>query len=103
MKPEEDLKQHVPLQRSAPGGFADLAMPSLPRSGESLFPCSLTNDTDQALGQLARDLVKAWGDRALTVIDLEERIATAAEKAPTEDPEIQALRAAIARVKGNTT
>ena len=46
-----------------------------------------------------RDLVKAWGDRALTVIELEERIATAAEKAPTEDPQIQALREAIARVK----
>ena len=46
--------------------------------------------------ELARDLVKAWGDRALTVIELEERIATAAEKAPTEDPQIQALRKAIA-------
>ena len=67
---------------------------------DSLYPCSLTDDTDQALGQLARDLVKAWGDRALTVIELEERIATAAEKAPTEDPQIQALREAIARVKG---
>ena len=54
----------------------------------SLYPCSLSDDTDQALGQLARDLVRAWGDRALTVIDLEERIATAAEKAPqtTSDP-----------------
>ena len=49
---------------------------------------------------MARDLVKAWGDRALSVIDLEERIATAAEKAPTEDAQIQALREAIARVKG---
>ena len=90
----------MPLQRSsAPGGFADAAAPTLPRSGESLYPCPLTDDTDQALGQLARDLVKAWGDRALTVIELEERIATAAEKAPTEDPQIQALREAIARVK----
>ena len=33
------------------------------------------------------------------MIELEERIATAAEKAPTEDPQIQALREAIARVK----
>ena len=64
---------------------------TLPRSGESLY-LPLTDDTDQALGHLARDLVKAWGDRALTVIELEERIATAAEKAPTDDPEIKALR-----------
>ncbi|GIS14079.1 MAG: hypothetical protein CM15mP116_06620 [Synechococcus sp.] len=101
VKPEDDHKPPVPLQRSAaPGGFADAAAPTLPRSGESLYPCPLTDDTDQALGQLARDLVKAWGDRALTVIELEERIATAAEKAPTEDAQIQALREAIARVKG---
>ena len=86
VKPEEDHKPPVPLQRSAAaGGFADAAPPTLPRSGESLYPCTLTDDTDQALGQLARDLVKAWGDRALSVIELEERIATAAEKAPTED------------------
>ena len=38
------------------------------------------------MADLARDLVKAWGDRALTVIELEDRIATAAEKAPTDDP-----------------
>ena len=100
VKPEDDHKPPVPLQRNAAaGGFADAAAPTLPRSGESLYPCPLTDDTDQALGQLARDLVKAWGDRALSVIELEERIATAAEKAPTEDPQIQALREAIARVK----
>ena len=52
----------MPLQRSsAPGGFADAAAPTLPRSGESLYPCPLTDDTDQALGQLARDLVKGLG------------------------------------------
>ena len=51
------------------------------------------------LGKLARDLVKSWGDRSLTVIELEERIATAAEKAPTEEVEIQALREAIDKVK----
>ena len=50
--------------------------------------------------ELAKQLVKVWGDRALSVIELEDRIATAAEKAPTEDPEIAQLRAAIAQVKG---
>ena len=33
------------------------------------------------------------------MIELEERIASAAEKAPTDDPQIQALREAIAGVK----
>ena len=85
VKPEDDHKPPVPLQRNAAGGFADAAASSAPPSGDSLYPCPLTDETDQALGQLARDLVKAWGDRALTVIELEERIATAAEKAPTDD------------------
>jgi len=34
------------------------------------------------------------------VIELEERIATAAEKAPTDDAQIQSLREAIAAVRG---
>ena len=100
VKPEDDHKPPVPHQRSsAAGGFADVAPSTAPRSGESLYPCSLTHDTDQGLGQLARDLVRAWGDRSLSVIELEERIANAAEKAPTEDPQIKALRAAISMVK----
>ena len=101
VKPEDDHKPPVPQQRSAvAAGFDQPASPMQPRNGESLYPCVLTVTTDQALGQLARDLAKAWGDRALTVIELEERIVSAAEKAPTEDPNIQALREAIALVKG---
>ena len=38
------------------------AAPTLPAVAR--LPCPLTDDTDQALGQLARDLVKAWGDQA---------------------------------------
>ena len=99
VRPEEDHKPPVPLQRSEAAGFSEAPAPSANANRDSLYPCALTEDTDQALGQLARDLVKAWGDRALSIIDLEERIATAAEKAPTDDSEIQALRQAIARVK----
>ena len=99
VKPEEGYKPPVPLQRSVVSGFSETSSVAAPCSSDSLYPCQLSDATDQALGQLARDLVKAWGDRALSVIDLEERIATAAEKAPTEDTQIQALRQAIARVK----
>ena len=66
----------------------------------SLYPCSLSPDTDEALGALVRQLVTSWGDRALTVLELEDRIALAAEKAPTDDPQIQMLRDLIATVKG---
>ena len=107
VKPEEGHRPPVPLQRSTEAaGFAAKAAPvaegSAPteaRAIGSLYPCQLSEDTDQCLADLARDLVKAWGDRSLTVIELEDKIATAAEKAPTEDPQIAALRAAISRVK----
>ena len=65
-----------------------------------LYPCSLSAATEQSLAELVQDLVKAWGDRQLTLLELEDRIAEAAEKAPTTDPQIQALRSMIARVKG---
>jgi preprotein translocase subunit SecA len=109
VRPEEGHRPPVPLQRSAEAsGFGAKAAPASGPHGHapseakaigSLYPCQLSDDTDQALADLARDLVKAWGDRALSVIELEDRIATAAEKAPTEDEAIAALRAAIARVK----
>jgi preprotein translocase subunit SecA len=70
------------------------------RSLGSLYPCSLSETTDQDLVTLAQSLVNAWGDRQLTLLDLEDRIAQAAEKAPSEDPQIQALRDCIAQVKG---
>ena len=69
------------------------------RSLGSLYPCSLSETTDQALVTLAKALVNAWGDRQLTLLELEDRIAQAAEKAPTDDPQIQALRDCIAQVK----
>ncbi len=66
----------------------------------SLYPCSLAEATEQALVQLGKQLVVAWGDRSLSLLELEDRIAQAAEKAPTDDPQIQALRELIAEVRG---
>jgi len=70
------------------------------RSLGSLYPCSLTEQTDDTLSELGKALVAAWGDRSLTLLELDDRIAQAAEKAPTTDPQIQALRDCIAQVKG---
>ena len=91
----------VPVLKNADKmSFAETEATRVPsRLTTSLYPCALSKTTDQALGQLARDLVKAWGDRAMTLIELEEAIATAAEKAPTDNVQIQALREAISLVK----
>ena len=110
VRPEDDHRPPVPLKRSPVGG-AGFSSTSVPASGPqghapsearaigNLYPCQLSDDTEQNLVDLAKQLVKAWGDRALTVIELEDRIATAAEKAPTDDPEIAQMRASITRVK----
>jgi preprotein translocase subunit SecA len=108
VRPEEGHRPPVPLQRSAGGGgfagaSADAAAPfrapSEARAIGSLYPCQLTAETDEALARLARDLVAAWGDRELTVLELEERLTQAAEKGPTDDAQILALRTTMALIK----
>ncbi|MBK17075.1 MAG: preprotein translocase subunit SecA, partial [Prochlorococcus sp. SP3034] len=107
VKPEEGHKPPIPLQRSKElaEGFSDKSEDfkkqniKESKSIASLFPCALTEQTDQYLAQLANQLVKSWGDRAITLIELEDRISTAAEKAPTNDKEIESLRKAITLVK----
>ena len=105
VRPEEGHKPPIPLQRQLEGGggfgeaAASSSAPSEARAMGNLYPCNLSPDTDQELAALVRQLVSSWGDRALTVLQLEDRIALAAEKAPTDDPQIQALRDLIATVK----
>ncbi len=107
VRPEDGHRPPVPQQRSqAAGGFGNGAKgtggagaPSEARAIGALYPCALSPDTDQALTTLARELVKAWGDRQLSVLELEDRIAQAAEKAPTDDPQIQALRELMGQVR----
>ncbi|WP_094511104.1 preprotein translocase subunit SecA [Synechococcus sp. MW101C3] len=105
VRPEEGHRPPIPLPREAsragfaPGAPLPVSAPSEARAIGALFPCALTPATEQSLVELARELVKAWGDRALSVLQLEDRIAQAAEKAPTDDPQIQALRSLIARVR----
>ena len=66
---------------------------------DSLYPCELSSSTYELIGKLARDLEQVWGFQSLSMLDLEERISSAAEKAPTDDPQIVALRHIISLVK----
>jgi preprotein translocase subunit SecA len=105
VRPEEGHRPPVPLQRSGGDGGAGFAAeasftaPSEAKAIGTLYPCPLSDASEQALSQLTQQLVKAWGDRSLTVLELEDRIAQAAEKAPTDDPQIQQLRTLINQVK----
>ena len=106
VRPEEG--GHLPPVPQRPsaggGGFAGPASDPFKALSEAkalgtLYPCALLPATEDSLSQLGRELVEAWGDRALTVLELEDRIAQAAEKAPTSDPNIQRIREVIATVK----
>ena len=93
VRPEDEHRPVAPRRGPGSGASAEA------KAVRELYPCPLSAATEQSLNELVHDLVKAWGDRQLTVLELEDRIAQAAEKAPTEDPQIQQLRGLIARVK----
>ncbi len=104
IKPEEEHKPPVPLQRSSKSeGFKlseiNQKINTNKNSLSQLFPVTLSDEIDKELGKLIGNLVKAWGDRTLTTIQLEDRIATAAEKSPLEDENISSLRKAISLIK----
>ena len=92
----------MPQQNDDVQGFAAENPSNKPHnatSARNLYPCELSESTVKSLVQLLQTLVKTWGDQTLSLIDLEERIANAAEKAPTSDSAILALRSAIHSVK----
>ena len=72
---------------------------SLSNSSTSLFPCTLDEAIENKLSLLSDELVKNLGDRQLSVLELDDRIATASEKAPTDDNLIKLLRESLSDVK----
>jgi len=108
VKPENEHKPPIPKQRDlkSKSGFSSSSTIKLKKSNnnalnnvKSLFPCMLGENIEKDLNSLATELVANWGERKLTLIELEDRIATAAEKAPTEDHLIKSLREVLALVK----
>lgn len=105
VRPEEGHGAPIPYQRSPEGGggfqgeLPTSQRTPVGRALGTLYPCSLSEETEQALVALSKELVKQWGDRSLTLLELEDRIALAAEKAPTSDPQIQQMRDLIRRIK----
>ncbi len=107
VKPEEGHKPPIPTQRNlTSAGFKDDEK-SISKSSKNnqsislknIFPVQLNDETDKKLALLASKLVKEWGDRALSSIELDDYIATAAEKTPTSDKNIEELRIAIQLIK----
>ncbi len=105
VKPDNEHKPPIPKQRSqkAKAGFSSKVDSNLKKNisnaSTSLFPCKLDEEIEKKLSLLSYSLVENWGDRQLSVLELDDRIATAAEKAPTDDSSIKLLREALSDVK----
>ena len=107
IKPEEGHKLPLPIQRkSKSAGFSeeDIQLSKNVKKSQStslqnIFPVSLTDETNKQLASLSSKLVKEWGDRSLSSLELDDFIATASEKTPTDDENIQELRSAIQLIK----
>ncbi len=105
VKPDNEHKPPIPKQRNSKskGGFSAKVGSNLkkniPNSSTSIFPCKLDEAIEKKLSLLSDELVKNWGDRQLSVLELDDKIATAGEKAPTDDSLIKRLRECLSDVK----
>lgn len=62
------------------------------KASPEIFPTELSAETEKALKEAVAFAVKTYGPQSLSELAAEDKIATAAEKAPTDDPAIQKLR-----------
>jgi preprotein translocase subunit SecA len=62
------------------------------KASPQIYPTDLTKATEKLLKEAVDFAVKEYGERSLSELEAEDRVAVASEKAPTEDPVIQRLR-----------
>jgi preprotein translocase subunit SecA len=102
--PEEDefavtAQGFLPSQREGGLGFAGDRKVKTWRVSPDIFPVELSPSTEALLKEAVDVAVKQYGERSLSELDAEDKVATAAEKAPTEDPAIQKLRDAYNAIR----
>ncbi|NMG21648.1 preprotein translocase subunit SecA [Brasilonema bromeliae] len=69
------------------------------KASPQVFPTSLSKETEKLLKEAVEAAVREYGDRSLSELEAEDKVAVAAEKAPTDDPVIQKMREAYNRIK----
>ncbi|MFE4105463.1 preprotein translocase subunit SecA [Almyronema epifaneia] len=62
------------------------------KASPQIYPTDLTQETEKQLKEAVDFAVATYGERSLQELQAEEKVAIAAEKAPTDDPVIQKLR-----------
>ena len=65
------------------------------KASPELFPVELPEDIQKKVIKAVDYACEKWGERSLTALEAEDRLAVAGEKAPTDDPVVQELRNAF--------
>jgi len=103
VQPEEDgfAITTVPAARgrNPAQGFGDGKKVKTWKASPDIFPIDLSNHALTTLKAAVDLAVTTYGDRSLPELQVEDKLAIAAEKAPTDDPVIQALRDAYHQIR----
>ena len=103
VKPEDDdeLAFSVPGLdgRKRPQGFAPGKKVKTWRASPQIFPTELSKEAEQMLKEAVKVAVQQYGEQSLPELEAEEKIAIAAEKAPSDDPVIEKLREAYKAIR----
>ncbi|TVQ43518.1 MAG: preprotein translocase subunit SecA [Gloeocapsa sp. DLM2.Bin57] len=104
VKPEDDSKFSIATPalgsgRKRPQGFELGKKVKTWRASTEIFPTELSKDTEELLKAAVKLAVEEYGYQGLSELEAEEKIAIAAEKAPTDDPVIQNLRSVYNRIR----
>ncbi|WP_414752174.1 preprotein translocase subunit SecA [Anabaena sp. CCY 9910] len=89
----------LPTGHGAGQGFVPGKKVKTWKASPEIFPTQLSKEAEQLLKEAVDFAVREYGDRSLPELEAEDKVAVAAEKAPTNDPVIQKLRDAYKRIK----
>ncbi|XQQ05179.1 MAG: preprotein translocase subunit SecA [Leptolyngbya sp. IPPAS B-1204] len=96
VQPEDDSFAVTNVMRGDGGsraqGFAPGQKVKTWKASPQIFPVELSKSTQQKLREAVDFAVQQYGMQSLAELEAEDRIATASEKAPTNDPVILKLR-----------
>lgn len=78
--------------RDRPQGFGQAKKKKNWQVSQDIFPTEISGEAEKMLKEAAKVAAAEYGEQSLTELEAEEKLAVAAEKAPTDDFVIQKLR-----------
>ncbi|MBR8836672.1 MAG: preprotein translocase subunit SecA [Stigonema ocellatum SAG 48.90 = DSM 106950] len=89
----------LPMGTGSGQGFVPGRKVKTWKASPQVFPIQLSKETEKLLKDAVEFAVREYGERSLSELEAEDKVAVAAEKAPIDDQVIQKLREAYNRVK----